>query len=354
MRTAEALHCRREGVGPQSIRQHGHLLGGNAASTPVALAAAAGHGRGGDDSDRDCPNSLQCGANLSIYLGTLGRMDEVTLLLASPFATVVAAVFGAAWGSFFNVCIARIPAGQSIVRPGSRCGSCGTPIRPADNVPLLSYFLLRGRCRACKQPFSARYPLVEALGALVAAGLWITFVAGDPGETVAIRVARFAVYFAFAGVLIVLSFIDLASMRLPDVITLPAIPIFFISGFATHHVPWLQRLIGLGAGYLFLRLIADFYYYVLKREGLGLGDAKLLALIGALLGWRALLFVLMVGPLAGVLIGGPIVIWSRHKQPAAAADQPLRHVAVPFGPFLAGAALLYVFLAPRFLALMPG
>ena len=87
----------------------------------------------------------------------------------------------------------------------------------------------------------------------MAAALWITFVAGDPGEVLAVRLARFAVYFAFAGVLIVLSFIDLATMRLPDVITLPAIPIFFVSGFATHHVPWLHRLIGAAAGYLFLR-----------------------------------------------------------------------------------------------------
>jgi leader peptidase (prepilin peptidase)/N-methyltransferase len=285
-------------------------------------------------------------------------MDEIAPLLSSPLATAVVALFGAAWGSFFNVCIARIPAGQSIVRPGSRCGSCGTPIRPADNIPLLSYFLLRGRCRACGQPFSVRYPLVEALAALIAAALWITFVTGDPGETLAIRMARFAVYFAFAGVLIVLSFIDLASMRLPDVITLPSIPIFFVAGFATHHVPWLHRLIGLGAGYLVLRLIADFYYYVLKREGLGLGDAKLLALIGALLGWRALMFVLLIGPLAGVLISGPIVIWSRRRRRASAtddapsADQPLRHVAVPFGPFLAAAALVYVLIAPHLLPFM--
>jgi len=127
---------------------------------------------------------------------------------------------------------------------------------------------------------------------------------------------RGLVYFAFAGVLIVLSFIDFASMRLPDVITLPAIPVFFLSGFAVHEATWLERLIGTGAGYLFLRIIADFYYYVLKREGLGLGDAKLLALIGALLGWRALLFVLTVGGFAGSLISLPIVIWSRRRQPA--------------------------------------
>jgi len=281
-------------------------------------------------------------------------MDEIAVLLSSPWLTAVATLFGAVWGSFFNVCIVRIPAGQSIVRPGSRCPSCGTPIRPADNIPLLSYLLLRGRCRACRQPFSARYPLVEALTALIAAALWMTFVSGDPGEAPAVRIARFVVYFAFAGVLIVLSFIDFASMRLPDVITLPAIPIFFLSGFAVHEATWLERLIGLGAGYLFLRIIADFYYYVLKREGLGLGDAKLLALIGALLGWRALLFVLTVGGFAGSLISLPIVIWSRRRQPPTASAEPLRHVQIPFGPFLAGAALLYVFVGPRLLALMAG
>lgn len=281
-------------------------------------------------------------------------MDEIAALVSSPFATALAATFGAVWGSFFNVCIARIPAGLSIVRPGSRCVSCGTPIRAFDNIPIISYVLLRGRCRACKQPFSLRYPLVEALAAIVAAALWMTFVSGDPGEVLAVRIARFAVYFAFAGVLIVLSFIDLATMRLPDVITLPAIPIFFLSGFATHHVPWLHRLIGAAAGYLFLRVISDFYYYVLKREGLGLGDAKLLALIGGLLGWRSLLFVLAVGGFAGSLISIPIVLWARRHRPPTNADESLRHTQIPFGPFLAAAALAYVFLGPRLFSLVAG
>ena len=281
-------------------------------------------------------------------------MDAIDVLLSSPWFGAIAALFGAAWGSFFNVCIARVPAGQSIVRPSSRCGSCGTPIRAIDNIPLVSYVLLRGRCRACHQPFSARYPLVEALAALIALALWLTFVSGDPGQAAAIRISRFAVYFAFAGALIVLSFIDLATMRLPGVITLPAIPVFFLSGFAVHEAPWLERLIGAAAGYLFLRIIADFYYYVLKREGLGLGDAKLLALCGALLGWRALLFVLTVGGFAGSLISLPIVIWTRRRRPATDSAEPLHHVQVPFGPFLAGAALLYVFVGPRLLALLAG
>src|SRR5262245_65858545 len=105
-------------------------------------------------------------------------MDEIDALLSSPLMTVLAALFGAAWGSFFNVCIQRIPAGQSIVRPASRCPICGTPIRPFDNIPIVSYFVLRGRCRACKQPFSARYPLVEALSGAIAAELWLLLVGG--------------------------------------------------------------------------------------------------------------------------------------------------------------------------------
>src|SRR4029077_9142697 len=107
--------------------------------------------------------------------------------------------------------------------------------------------------------------------------------------------ARFALYFTFAGVLTVLSFIDLQTQLLPNAITLPAIPVLFLAGFGAHDVGWLDRLIGAAAGYLVLRLIADFYYYVLKREGLGLGDAKLLAVIGAVLGWRAVPFVVVVG-----------------------------------------------------------
>jgi leader peptidase (prepilin peptidase)/N-methyltransferase len=313
------------------------------------LATTGEHRDHGDGDHHFCPNSLQRGANLSIP-----DMDEIAALLSSPVMTAVAAAFGAIWGSFFNVCIARIPAGQSIVRPGSRCGSCGTPIRAADNIPLISYLLLRGRCRACKQPFSARYPLVEALAALIAVALWMTFVSGDPTEAPAVRIARFAAYFAFAGVLLVLSFIDLATMRLPDVITLPAIPVFFLSGFAIHQAPWLERLIGAAAGYLFLRIIADFYYYVLKREALGLGDAKLLALIGALLGWRALLFVLTVGGFAGAVISLPVILWARRRRPEAAASEPLRYAQIPFGPFLAAAALLYLFVGPRLLALMAG
>jgi leader peptidase (prepilin peptidase)/N-methyltransferase len=284
---------------------------------------------------------------------------------SSPFGVAAAAIFGAIWGSFFNVCIARVPAGQSIVRPGSRCGACGAPVRALDNVPVLSYVWLRGRCRACAAPFSIRYPLVELLGALLAAGLWWQCVASDPGGDLAVRLARFAYDFAFAGVLVVLSFIDLATLLLPDVITLPAIGVFFLAGFGVHEASWLARVIGAGVGYLFVRLIADFYYYVLKREGLGLGDGKLLALIGVALGWRALPLVVFAGSIAGSLISIPVLLVTRRRRAAdqelgaagrepRAADQSLRDVQVPFGPFLALGALVYLFAGRIVLAFAGG
>ena len=279
--------------------------------------------------------------------------ESAAAFLSSPVATAAAAVFGAVWGSFFNVCIARVPRGESVVRPASHCLSCGRPVRAADNIPIVSYFLLRGRCRACGAAFSARYPLVEALSALLAAALWWRFVAADPGAVVAVRLARFALYFAFAGTLLVLSFIDLDTQLLPDVITLPATAVLFLAAFGAHDVQWGDRLIGAVAGYLFVRLIADFYYYVLKREGLGLGDGKLLAMIGAVLGWKALPFVVFSGALAGVVVAMPILSVARRRA-AAAPEESLRHAQVPFGPFLALGAVLYVFLARPILLAVTG
>ncbi|HLK92757.1 MAG TPA: prepilin peptidase [Polyangia bacterium] len=274
-------------------------------------------------------------------------------VLSSPWAIAAAGLYGAVWGSFFNVAIARVPRGESVVRPGSRCPHCGAPIRAFDNIPVLSYLLLRGRCRSCAARISPRYPLVELLAALLAAALWWRFVAAEPTQADGVRVARFACYFAFAGVLLVLAFIDLSTKLLPDVITLPAIPIFFLSGFGVHGADWRARLIGLAAGYLFFRLIADFYYYVLKREGLGLGDGKLLAVIGALLGWRALPFVVFVGAIVGAFVSLPIVIWARRRG-GGDPTEPLRRAQIPFGPFLALAALLYLFGGPQLIQLWLG
>jgi leader peptidase (prepilin peptidase)/N-methyltransferase len=281
----------------------------------------------------------------------LSSPNAFSQLASSPLAIGAAGIFGAIWGSFFNVCIARVPAGQSIVRPGSRCGACGAPVRAFDNVPVLSYFWLRGRCRACAAPFSARYPLVELLGALLAAGLWWQCVASDPDGAVAVRLARFSYDFAFTGVLVVLSFIDLATLLLPDAVTLPALAVFFLAGFGVHEASWLARVVGAAAGYLFVRLIADFYYYVLKREGLGLGDGKLLALIGVALGWKALPLVIFAGSITGAVISLPVVLVTRRRR---AAGQSLRDVQVPFGPFLALGAVVYLLAGHVILAFSGG
>ena len=294
-------------------------------------------------------------------------MEGASDLLVSPAAIALAAAWGAIWGSFFNVCIARIPLGQSVVRPASRCMACGKPVRAADNIPIVSYVWLRGRCRSCGARFSPRYALVEALMAALSALLYWKFVASDLDAAAAVRLARFALYFAFTGALVVLSFIDLDTQLLPDVITLPAIPIFFLAAAGAHETSWAERAIGLAAGYLFVRLVADAYYYILKREGMGLGDGKLLAMMGAALGWKALPFIIFAGSFLGAAISIPLLLWARRhprKAPAPApegeapegeeADTSLGRVQVPFGPFLSLGAVLYLFVGQAALAALGG
>jgi leader peptidase (prepilin peptidase) / N-methyltransferase len=292
--------------------------------------------------------------------------------------TLAAAGFGALWGSFLNVCIVRVPAGLSVVRPPSHCFACGKQVKARDNIPILSYFLLHGRCRHCGAKFSSRYALVEALMAVFSALIFWNFVVGLPGEPVGLHAARFATNFAFTAVLVVLSFIDLNTKRLPDVITLPSIAVFFLAGFALPDVIWWERAIGAAAGYLLVRLVADGYYYLTGREGLGLGDGKLLAMMGALLGWRAIPAIVFLSSVVGILVSVPVLLARRRHTPPApepesresraesaglagreasregmetlpglpsTTDQtvPLRQVEVPFGPFLAASALLYLF-----------
>ena len=237
--------------------------------------------------------------------------------LASPgmrlAATLAAAGLGAIWGSFLNVCIARIPRGMSVVRPASHCFACKGRVWARDNIPILSYFLLRGRCRHCGARFSPRYALVEAVTAALSALVFWSFVVDAPGEPLGVRAARFATYFAFAAVLVVLSFIDLDTKRLPDIITLPAIAVFFLAGFAVHEVAWSERAIGAAAGYLLVRLVSDGYYYATGREGLGLGDGKLLAIMGALFGWKAIPAIVLLASVTGILVSVPVLLVRRRR-----------------------------------------
>ena len=232
-------------------------------------------------------------------------------------------VLGSIIGSFLNVCIYRIPAGLSIVSPPSSCPNCGWQIRWFQNVPILSYLFLRGKCAGCGQQISLRYPLVEAL----TGGLFV-LVLYSFGLSPATPV-----YWLFVAVLVVITFIDLDHQIIPDVISLPGIVVGFLCSFFIPWVPWLDSLLGIliGGGILFL--IAWGYEFLTKREGMGGGDIKLLAMLGAFLGWKAIFPMVFLASLAGTVIGLPLMVLQKKDS----------KLALPFGPFLALAALVHLF-----------
>jgi leader peptidase (prepilin peptidase)/N-methyltransferase len=236
---------------------------------------------------------------------------------------VLAFLVGAAVGSFLNVCIWRIPAGQSIVYPPSRCRTCGARIRLRDNVPLLSYILLRGRCRSCHERIALRYPVVEALAGVMGVLLLLRF---EPSP-------RLAVYAVFVAALIVISFIDLDHQIIPDVISLPGIVIGLLVSAAGYGPTLGDAALGavLGGGVLYA--VAAGYYALTGREGMGGGDIKLLAMVGAFLGWRAVLVTLVLGSFTGAVVGLAAII-------ARGADS---RMPIPFGPFLALGAVCALF-----------
>ena len=234
------------------------------------------------------------------------------------FFVVVAAAFGAIVGSFLNVCIYRLPIGKSIAWPASACTSCGRELAWYENIPVLAWIALRGRCRTCAAPFSVRYPLIEALTALMFAGAWWYY---GPQALLASRLV-------FGCALIVLFAIDLEHHLLPNVITLPGIIVGFL--FSVVAEPgWQASLIGIVVGGGVLYGVAEVYYRVRHEEGLGMGDVKMLAMIGAFLGWKLTLVTLMMASLSGTVIGLLLIVTKRGG---------LKY-ALPFGTFLAlGAA----------------
>ena len=239
--------------------------------------------------------------------------------MATAYPIIVAAAFGAVIGSFLNVCIYRIPKGRSIVWPGSACGACGHMLAWFENIPILSYLVLRGRCRACRAAISLRYPFVELLTAVMFAGAWWFY-----GPSV-LLISRLL----FGCALIVLFAIDLEYHLLPNVITIPGIVAGFAFSFLTPP-GWLDSAIGIVVGGGVLWAVAEGYYLVRREEGLGMGDVKMLAMIGAFVGWKLTLMALMMASFAGSLVGVIFIISRRGG---------LKY-ALPFGTFLAlGAAL---------------
>ena len=251
-----------------------------------------------------------------------------------PLVTFAVFAFGAIIGSFLNVCIVRLQEKRSIVRPPSHCPACRSAIAWYDNVPILSYAILAGRCRACRARISPLYPAVEILTGGLAVALWIRL-----GGTLA-----FAGYLAFAAALVTITFIDLDHRIIPDVISLPGIALGLAVSFASPLVTPLDALLGTLAGGGFLLAVAAAYQAVRGQEGMGGGDIKLLAMIGAFLGWRSIFVTLMVASIAGSIIGVTLMLYRR-------ADTKL---AIPFGPFLACGALVYLFFGDRILALYFG
>lgn len=246
------------------------------------------------------------------------------------FVIAAVFVFGAIIGSFLNVCIVRLPEERSIVTPPSHCPACRRDIAWYDNVPLVSYLFLRGRCRACGTRISPRYLAVELLTGALAVALWTRL-----GPT-----AAFAGYFAFAAALVTITFIDLDHRIIPDVISLPGIVVGLAISFVSPLVTPLDALLGALAGGGVLLAVAFAYQAIRGQEGMGGGDVKLLAMIGAFLGWQSVFVTLMIASLIGSLIGVGLMLYQR-------ADTKL---AIPFGPFLACGALVYLFFGDRILA----
>lgn len=236
-------------------------------------------------------------------------------------------VLGAVVGSFLNVCICRLPNDQSVVSPPSRCPRCQSRIAWYDNVPMLSYLLLKGKCRRCGEPISGQYPLVEAITGLLSLALFLRF---GPSFI-------YLVLFVFCCAMVTLTFIDLKHRIIPDVITLPGIVIGFAVSFFLPRFGWLNSLIGILAGGGSLLLIAFLYQAVTKKEGMGGGDIKLLAMMGSFFGWQAVLFIIFAASLTGSVIG--VAGMLAQKKDAT--------LAIPFGPFLASAAVLYIFYGSR-------
>jgi leader peptidase (prepilin peptidase)/N-methyltransferase len=258
------------------------------------------------------------------------ELSEIGMSLYQWAVPALIGVVGALIGSFLNVCIHRLPRGESIVRPRSRCPGCLSPVGALDNVPVLSFLWLGGRCRRCRAAISYRYPAVEILNGLGYILIWHRF-----GATPAA-----AVYAAFFSALLVVTFIDWDHQIIPNRITLPGIVIGLISAATVLAGSFIDAVMGavLGGGLLYA--VAVISEWFLKKEGMGLGDVKLLAMIGAFLGWRAVLVTIFIGALAGSLIGLTLMALKVRRR-----EEP-----IPFGPFLALGAVAALFAGPELIA----
>ncbi len=260
---------------------------------------------------------------------------------------IIALIFGLVIGSFLNVCIARLPRGRSIVNPPSHCPRCNEPIRFYDNIPIISFLLLRGKCRNCGLPISFRYPRVELMNGLLY--VWILHEFWLGGETLLMM--------AFCSSLVIITFIDFDFQIIPDIITLPGILVgislapffmsalneplpFHLASFMPHASPYLVRflnsVIGMLCGALPLFFIGWLWEKLRHVEAMGGGDVKLMGMVGAFLGWKGALITIMIGALTGSVVGILLIAFKGHKM----------EKVIPFGPFLALGAVTTAFYGP--------
>ena len=239
--------------------------------------------------------------------------------------------FGLCIGSFMNVCIYRMPVKASVIYPGSSCPSCKTPIRFYDNIPIFSYLWLKGKCRYCGIHIPLRYMLVEIMGGAFALLAYLKFGPTPQGVTL----------YVFVVSLLIITYIDIDHQIIPDIITLPGIPVGFLASFILPNLSYKQSLMGILIGGGSLYLVAWLYFVIKKKEGMGGGDIKLLAMIGAFIGWQGVLYTIFVASAVGT-VSGILVMLRRQKG---------LKLAIPFGPFLSIGAISYIFLVQ---SLRPG
>lgn len=271
-------------------------------------------------------------------------MWQSEIVLPTQFIAVFVFVLGVIIGSFLNVCISRLPQGKSVVRPTSRCPKCGKSIKPYDNIPMLSYFFLAGKCRACKMRISPVYPAVELLTGLLFLACYAVF--GNSAETIK--------WAAFSAILIVLIFTDWRERLLPDTVNFTGLAIGLIASFFVRSddgtalwianrlfefppprpvISFVDALIGAAVGGGLLWLVGEGYFRLRGREGMGLGDVKMMLMAGAFLGLRRTILTILAGSVLGAILGAILILSSRKGS----------EYELPFGTFLGVAALLVVF-----------
>jgi leader peptidase (prepilin peptidase)/N-methyltransferase len=246
------------------------------------------------------------------------------VVMPDYYFQIITFILGACIGSFLNVVIYRLPRSLAPHRPSrSFCPACKNSIASYDNIPILSYLILRGRCRNCQARIAIRYPIIELLSGVLALCCYIKF-----GLTL-----EALIYYAFIACLVTITFIDIDHQIIPDSISLPGIPIFGAAAYFASLLPLKDILLGILIGGGILYLVAWGYHLFTRREGMGGGDIKLLAMTGALIGWQGVIFTIFVSSVLGSVIGLIVMLINKKGM----------KLAIPFGPFLALGALLYLF-----------